>query len=110
MLHHSRTKSFSFHQQPSITVRENRSRIMKEWIDGSRNGRKKRNLSFNLPAKSYSISMDGSNSGESSIDNNSVQTFHQFDNQDTVQWKSEVIFHCHTHRITSLFKYLQIVR
>ena len=102
MSRHSRTKSFTFHQQPSNTVSDNRSRNIQGSIDSSRNGRKKRYLSFNLPAKSYTISMDGSNSRESSIDNNNLQTFNKFGNQDTSPWNSEVMFYCHTHSITNL--------
>ena len=103
MSHHSRTKSFSFNRQPSSSIRDNRSGIMKGWIDGARNGRKKRYLSFNIPAKSYSISMDESNSGESSIDNSGgIQTFQQFENQDIEQWNSEVMSHKLIHRLSYL--------
>ena len=102
MSHHSRTKSFSFNRQPSSSRRDNRSGIMKGWIDGSRNGRKKRCLSFNIPAKSYSISLDESNSGESSIDNSGgIQTFHQFEDQDMGPWNSEVIDYKRIHRLTN---------
>ena len=110
MSHHSRTKSFSFNRQPSSSRRDNRSGIMKGWIDGSKNGHKKRCLSFNIPAKSYSISMDESNSGESSIDNSgSIQTFHQFEDQDMGPMNSEVIGYNRIHRLTLLIYFTILI-
>ena len=82
MLNQSRAKSFSFKQQPSPSLRDNRSS----------HGRKKRYLSFHLPAKHYNVSMDDSNSGESSVGND-IQTYHHYGNHDTMSWNPEVIDH-----------------
>ena len=108
MSHHSRTKSFSFNRQPSSSRRDNRSSIMKGWIDSSKNGRKKRCLSFNIPTKTYCISMDESNSGESSIDDSGgIQTFQQFEDQDMGPWNSEVIDYNRIHRLKNHIYFLK---
>ena len=80
MSNHSRAKSCSFNQQPSSSIRDNHSS----------HGRKKRYLSFHLPAKNYNVSMDGSNSGENSFCHD-VQEYHHYGNQDIMSWNPEVM-------------------
>ena len=69
MSNQSRGKSFSFNQQ-SRSLRDNQTK----------NGHKKRCLSFHLPPI---VSLDESNSGSrsSSVDNN-IQTFHHYGHRD----------------------------
>ena len=76
---HSRTKSLSLSQQPPGITRDHHSGM----------GHKKRNLSFHLPAKTYIVSMDDSNSGESSVDND-TETYRQYGSQDITPWNPQV--------------------
>ena len=79
MSSHSRTKSLSLSQQPPGITRDHHSGM----------GHKKRNLSFHLPAKTYIVSMDDSNSGESSVDND-TETYRQYGSQDITPWNPQV--------------------